>query len=65
MKCPKCGGEQYCPCKSCKERNKGKITWIWVTPNGPIECGHCGHTMSCGEWMDEDWEQMKQDQETN
>lgn len=55
--CPNCSGEQHCPCENCKERNKDKITWIWITVNGPIECGHCGHTMSFGEWLMEEFKQ--------
>ena len=53
MKCPNCQGEQHCPCKNCKDKNRGKVTWIWVTGNGPIECGHCGYIMSYSEW---EWE---------
>jgi len=30
-----------------------EIVWEWVTPDGPIACGHCGHTMSVDEWDDE------------
>ena len=52
MSCPICGQEQNCPCENCKEANKGKVVWIWVTPNGPIKCGNCGHAMSCDGWMD-------------
>lgn len=58
MICPKCQGEQHCPCQSCADKNHGKVTWIWVTGNGPIKCGHCGHTMSCGEWEAEEFKQF-------
>ena len=59
MNCPKCRGKQHCPCDNCATKNKGKITWKWVTGNGPIECGHCGHTMGMGDWMDEDYKQWE------
>lgn len=65
MKCPKCGGEQYCPCKNCAEKNKDKVTWIWKTGNGPIECGHCGHIMDMGTWYKleyEDFEKFREEQ---
>ena len=48
--CPNCGGEQYCPCPSCRERHGQEIVWKWVTGNGPVACGHCGHIMSTDEW---------------
>jgi len=52
MKCPKCDGIQYCPCESCRKQHKQDVVWKWVTDNGPISCGHCGHTMSVEEWED-------------
>jgi aspartate carbamoyltransferase regulatory subunit len=59
MKCPKCNEIQYCPCPACVERHKQDVTWIWVTGNGPIKCGHCGHEMSVGEWEQEEWNQYE------
>ena len=53
MYCPNCGNEQWCPCDSCREMHQREIVWEWVTPDGPIACGHCGHTMSVDEWDDE------------
>ena len=58
--CPKCKEEQNCPCENCQERNEGKITWIWIDGNGPIKCGHCGHTMSVDEWMHEEMRQFEE-----
>ncbi len=43
MNCPKCENTMYCPCENCSVKNKGKVTWVWVTPNGPIKCGNCGY----------------------
>jgi len=57
--CPKCGGEQYCPCKHCQARNGPQITWKWVTGNGPIACGNCGHTMDEWDWMIEGQKQYR------
>jgi hypothetical protein len=59
MKCPKCGGEQYCPCYWCKLGHKQKVVWKWVSPNGPIACGHCGHTMKEDEWERESIKQYE------
>lgn len=51
MTCPKCNGEQLCPCKSCAERNTGKVVWRWI--NGElIACGHCGYTAHVDHWQD-------------
>ena len=60
MICPKCKGNQHCPCKNCSDKNRGKTTWKWITENGPIECGHCGHTMSYGDWCIEEFKQYDQ-----
>lgn len=60
MKCPKCGEKYHCPCKSCADRNKGKVVWIWKTGNGPIECGNCGLSLELHEFEDEDYRQMKE-----
>jgi len=60
MTCPNCGKEQYCPCSNCQPRHKQKVVWVWVTENGPISCGHCGHTMSVGEWEDLSYKQYKE-----
>lgn len=50
MFCPECDGEQFCPCKHCILTDKQVVTWIWVTPDGPIACGHCGLIMTVDEW---------------
>ena len=60
MKCPKCGGEQHCPCPACVKRCKQKVTWKWVTDDGPIACGHCGHTMSEWDWVGEEFKQLEE-----
>ena len=57
--CPKCEGKQYCPCTACSPKNKDKTTWVWVGSDGPIECGHCGHTMSVDEWETLDYKEYK------
>lgn len=57
MACPKCGGEQHCPCENCAERNEREVIWIWK--NEDIECGHCGYTMNCNAWMDLEYEEYK------
>jgi hypothetical protein len=59
MHCPKCEGGHLCGCKSCAEKNKGKVTYKW--PDGKhIACGHCGHTMSADEWLDEEVKQLQE-----
>jgi hypothetical protein len=63
--CPKCEGKQNCPCESCQKRNKAKVTWIWKSGNGPIACGHCGYTMSPGEWEMEEFKQYDKWREKN
>lgn len=57
MVCPKCHKKQHCPCKHCKPSHEQEITWKWLTKNGPIACGHCGHTMSLDEWDKEGYRQ--------
>jgi hypothetical protein len=39
--------------------------WKWVTPNGPIACGHCGYTMDEWDWMKEEEKQHANDKETD
>lgn len=60
--CPKCNGEQHCPCASCADRSAGKVVWIWVDGEW-IKCGHCGHTMNADAWMDWDYNQYKKQRE--
>jgi len=52
VSCPKCGGEQLCPCKSCMRRNAGKVVWKWLPDGYTIACGHCGYTAHVDRWMD-------------
>lgn len=59
LACPECGQLQYCPCPACRESHNQKIVWIWITGNGPIACGHCGHTMTEDEWTDECYRQLE------
>jgi len=61
MLCPNCKGEMHCPCLSCTTKNSDKVVWKWISGNGPIECGHCGHTMSVGAWENESYIQYIQD----
>lgn len=56
--CPKCGGEQLCPCANCADRNAGKVTWKWDDSGEIISCGHCGWTAHADEWMDLDMERF-------
>ena len=56
--CPSCQGEQNCPCDSCQ--NTDKVTWKWITGNGPIMCGYCGLTMPEWEWLKEEYYQYEQ-----
>ena len=59
MICPQCGKEQYCPCNNCKERSKGKTTWVWINED-VIKCGHCELTAVADWWETEAWKQYKQ-----
>jgi len=56
MVCPKCQKDHLCPCDHCKSKNSGEIVWIWGK-NDTISCGHCGHTMHCDGWFDEELSQ--------
>ena len=58
MKCPQCGEEQFCPCKSCAiDFSKGKKCWIWVKGD-LIKCAFCGITKHADWWMDESYKQF-------
>jgi hypothetical protein len=59
MKCPKCGTDYVCPCKSCAERNKDKKPWPWG-PDDLQSCAGCGFTQHVDQWLDEDVRQMKE-----
>lgn len=50
--CPKCGGEQLCPCVNCARENSGKVVWVWQKDGETIACGHCGFLASADQWMD-------------
>ena len=58
MICPKCGGEQLCPCKNCKNKNSGMVVWVYITGED-IMCGHCGYVSSGNVWFDEDMRQYE------
>jgi hypothetical protein len=51
FRCPKCGGEQLCPCKSCKPSHPDKVTWK-DEPDDIISCGHCGLSAHVDRWLD-------------
>lgn len=57
--CPKCGGEQLCPCESCAPDHPDKVMWKWMHGDA-IACGHCGHTMQADEWEELDMERAWQ-----
>lgn len=57
MSCPKCGGEQLCPCGHCADRNAGKVVWKWQKDGENIACGHCGYTMHVDFWQDREYEE--------
>ncbi len=52
MFCPKCGQEQFCPCKACKPTHKKKLVWKWDKEGWLISCGRCGLTAYAGWWED-------------
>ena len=52
MNCPRCNGDQHCPCRNCAKDNKGKVTWKWDASGELISCGHCGYTMHADGWLD-------------
>ena len=56
--CPKCLKDQWCPCEACKERHGQEIVWVWDKTGEIVSCGHCGHTMTAGDWLDEEWKQI-------
>lgn len=56
--CPKCGGEQLCPCANCAPSHPDKVMWKWDEAGEIISCGHCGHTMTADSWLDLDIERF-------
>lgn len=58
MICPNCGGEQHCPCKTCKPRSAGKVVWSWIMGED-IMCGHCGYVNSADWWFDDSMRQYE------
>ena len=62
MKCPRCGYEQYCPCKSCKARIP-KNYKPWIERHGDlIECANCGISRHIDWWEDEAVEQYRKEE---
>lgn len=57
LKCPKCGGDQYCPCPACTERERQSI--VWINKGDLVACGHCGHTMHVNKWLMEEYNQFE------
>jgi hypothetical protein len=58
--CPVCGGVQYCPCQSCRERNGEQITWQWDELGVKSSCGYCGYSSSTDQWLDEQHRQFEE-----
>lgn len=50
--CPRCAGEQNCPCSNCIDDNAGKVLWEWIEGGEVIKCGHCGYAAHADHWMD-------------
>ncbi len=58
MKCPQCGNEYVCPCKSCRNREPDKVPWIVIEVE--LEsCPQCLLTKHVDEWMDIEYEQYE------
>ena len=51
MYCPKCGYEQKCGCKSCKDKLNGIKPYKWVKDYF-IRCTNCNLTMTSEWWQD-------------
>jgi len=56
FRCPKCGGEQLCPCENCKPDHPDKVMWKWDETGEIISCGHCGLAAHSDWWLDWQWE---------
>ena len=54
MYCPNCNVELFCPCRNCKDGNKGKIKWKW-TGGDYIKCPKCGFLAHCDHWQAKGW----------
>jgi hypothetical protein len=52
MKCPKCGGAQFCPCKNCLPNHPDEVVWKWDATGEIISCGHCGFSAHADSWAD-------------
>uniref|UniRef100_A0A6M3K2B6 Uncharacterized protein n=1 Tax=viral metagenome TaxID=1070528 RepID=A0A6M3K2B6_9ZZZZ len=48
MYCPKCGQEQFCPCKHCRKAHENKVVWEWK--GDVIACGKCGVLKAASWW---------------
>lgn len=58
MKCPKCSKENRCPCEACVKRESPGVVH-WVSDGDYMSCGHCGHRMHHGDWIELDWEESR------
>lgn len=58
--CPKCGGEQLCPCKNCRPLHPDKVMWKWDETGEIISCGHCGFAAHADDWLTLDMERAQQ-----
>lgn len=58
MNCPKCSGEYLCGCMACASRLDGKVRALFLEKD-LVACGHCGHTMHCDAWLDEEMRQAE------
>lgn len=51
MFCPVCLRISYCPCPSCKERNKNKELFIEDKNKNTQKCPYCGFTENINWWF--------------
>ena len=60
--CPKCGGDNRCPCAACAKNGYTKpddVTYKWTEDGESMTCGHCGFTALADVWMDQEYEYYK------
>lgn len=60
LKCPKCGGIQYCPCESCKEKHKQEVVWRWDPSITLSSCSYCDFQMGSDDWLIEQSKQYSE-----
>lgn len=62
MNCPQCNNEYQCPCPTCTKAQPNKKPWHFLECGELQMCPECGLTKNSNEWLDIEWQQMKEKQ---